>query len=197
MLFWLVGSFFLRAWLVVRVPQDRDVRTAVGAGRRAAVPVPDGARDPVRRGAQRRVRPVLAAARRPRVCAARHPTPLGLRASEFDARPDDQTLEDPMAGEAGGGHGATMGVWIAVAIMIAGSIDLGHRPDRVDLVDVLGRRRPDGRWRHHGVLRRHHGLGDRVRTSAGTGSYRVLLTATPPRRLSQRASRAAAAGPRP
>lgn len=27
-----------------------------------------------------------------------------------------------MAGEAGGGHGATMGVWIAVAIMIAGSI---------------------------------------------------------------------------
>jgi hypothetical protein len=30
-----------------------------------------------------------------------------------------------MAGEAGGGHGATMGVWIAVAIMIAGSIVSG------------------------------------------------------------------------
>lgn len=27
-----------------------------------------------------------------------------------------------MAGEAGGGHGATMGVWIATAIMIVGSI---------------------------------------------------------------------------
>lgn len=30
-----------------------------------------------------------------------------------------------MAGESGGGHGATMGVWIAVAIMIAGSIISG------------------------------------------------------------------------
>lgn len=30
-----------------------------------------------------------------------------------------------MAGESGGGHGATMGVWIAVAVIIAGSIVMG------------------------------------------------------------------------